>query len=88
MHGSWYFPRFLFSGGSCTQMNMASLMVQGWLLTSLCTILNWLGSMGWPVVELCRCMGERALKCSLFLSPSVLPDSPMYELEQLMSGHW
>ena len=47
-------------------------------------MLNWLGSMGWPVVELCRCMGEGALKCSLILSPSVLPDSPMYELGQFM----
>ena len=44
---------------------------------SFCTMLNWLGSMGWPVVELCWCMGEGALKCSLILSPSVLPDSPM-----------
>ena len=66
---SWYFPKFLFKGGSCMQMNIASLMVLGWLLTSLCTMLNWLGSMGWPVVELCRCMGEGALKCSLILSP-------------------
>ena len=77
MCGSWYFPKFLFKGGSCTHMNIASLMDLGWLLTSLCTMLNWLGSMGWPVVELCRCMGEGALKCSLILSPSVLPDSPM-----------
>ena len=44
------------------------------------------GSMGWPVVELWRCMGEGALKCSLILSPSVLPDSPMYELGQFMWG--
>ena len=58
MCGSWYFPKFLFNGGPCTHMNIASLMVLGWLLTSLCTMLNWLGSMGWPVVELCRCMGR------------------------------
>ena len=77
MCGSWYFPKFLFKAGSCMQMNMAYLMVLGWLLTSLCTMLNWLGSMGWPGVELCWCMGEGALKCSLILSPSVLPDSPM-----------
>ena len=85
---SWYFPRFLLSGGSCTWMNIASLMVLEWLLTSLCTMLNWLGSMGCPVVVLWRCMGEGALKCSLTLSPSVLPDSPMYELGQLMWGQW
>ena len=29
-------------------------------------------------------MGEGALKCSLILSPNVLPDSPMYELGQFM----
>ena len=54
---SWYFPRFLFKGGSCMQMNIASLMVLDCMLTSLCTMLNWLGSIGCPVVVLCRCMG-------------------------------
>ena len=60
--GAGTFLEFLFNGGSCTHMNIASLMVLGWLLTSLCTMLNWLGSMGWPVVELCRCMGEGDLE--------------------------
>ena len=32
---SWYFPRFLFKGGSCTWMNIASLMVLDCMLTSL-----------------------------------------------------
>ena len=86
--GAGTFPSSCLMGGPCTHMNMASLMVLGWLLTSLCTMLNWLGSMGWPVVELCRCMGEGTLKCSLILSPSVLPDSPIYELVQLVCGHW
>ena len=54
MCGSWYFPRFLFSIRSCTHMNMASLMVLERLLTSLCTILNCSGSIGCPVVVLCR----------------------------------
>ena len=40
------------------------------------------------MVELCRCMGKGALKCSLILSPNVLSDSPMYELGQFMWGHW
>ena len=75
-------------GGSCTQMNIASLMVLEWLLTSLCTMLNWLGSMGCPMVVLWRCIGEGALKCSLILSPKVLPDSPIYALGQFMWGHW
>ena len=74
---SWYLPRFCL-GGSYTWMNIASLMVLEWLLTSLCIILNWLGSMGCPVVVLWMCIGEGALKCSLTLSPKVLPDSPIY----------
>ena len=64
---SWYFPRFLLRVGSCTHMNMASLMVLEWLLTSLCTILNCPGSMECPVVVLCRWMGEGALR--VFLDP-------------------
>ena len=75
--GVGIFLGFCSEGGSCTWMNMASLMVLGWLFTSLCIMLNWLGSMWCPVVELCWCMGEGALKCSLILSPSVPPDSPM-----------
>ena len=35
------------------------------------------GVHGMASVELCWCIGEGALKCSLILSPSVLPDSPM-----------
>ena len=35
MCGSWYLPKFLFKGGSCMHMNMASLMVLEWLFTSL-----------------------------------------------------
>ena len=58
MCGSWYFPRFLLSVGSCTQMNMASLMVLEWLLTSLWTMLNCSGSIGCPVVVLCRWRGR------------------------------
>ena len=56
-------------GGSCMQINMATLIILDCMLTSLCTILNWLGSIGCPVVMLWRCMGEGALKCSFTLSP-------------------
>ena len=65
-------------------MNMDSLMVLDWLCVSLCTMLKLSASMGCPVVVLCRWMGEGALKCSLILSPSDLPDSPMYALEQFV----
>ena len=44
MCSSWCFPRFLLRVGSCTQMNMASLMVLDWLLTCLWTMLNCSGS--------------------------------------------
>ena len=44
------------------------------------------GLTGCPVVEVCRCMGEGAFRCSL-PSPRVLPDSPMYCSVQLMLGH-
>ena len=73
-------------GVSCTQMSIASLMVLEWLLTSLCIMLSWLGSMGCPVVVLWRCIGKGALKCSLILSLKVLPDSPIYALGQFMWG--
>ena len=46
---------------------------------------SWLA--GCPVVDVCKCMGEGALRCSSYLSPSVLPDSPMYCSVQLMLGH-
>ena len=59
-------------------MNMASLMVLEWLLTSLCTMLNYSGSIGCLLVVLCKWIGEGALKCSLTLSPKDLPDSPLY----------
>ena len=45
-------------GGSWMQINMASLIVLDWLFTSLCTMLNWLGSIGCPVVVLWRCIGD------------------------------
>ena len=51
--GSWYIPMLQLRGGSCTHMNMASLIVLDWLWTSLCIMLNWSGSKGCPVVALC-----------------------------------
>ena len=38
--------------GSCTRMNIASLMVLEWLLITLCTIWNCSESIGCPVVVL------------------------------------
>ena len=87
MCGSWYFPRSLLRVGYWMHMNMASLMVLEWLVTSLCTMLNCSGSTGCPVVVLCKWMGEGALNWFLTLSPKDLSDSPMYALGQFIWGH-
>ena len=71
MWGSWYFPRFLLRVGSCTWMNMASLMVLEWLLTSLWTMLNCFGSIGYPVVVLWRWMGEGAWNVPWLFHPVI-----------------
>ena len=56
---------------------MASLMVQEWLLTSLCIMLSCSGSIGCPIVVLCRWKGEGTLICSLtyrlVVAVSVMP---------------
>ena len=69
MCGNWYLPRFLMSVGSCTWMNMDSLMVLERLLTSLSSMLNCSGSNGCPEVALCWWIGEGVLRWSLTLLP-------------------
>ena len=86
--GSRNFPKFLFSDGSFTFMYMASLMFLMSPCASLSTMVKQSGLTRCPLVDVCRCMGDGALKCSLYLSPSDLPDSPMYCSIQLMLGHW
>ena len=85
--GSWNLPRFLLSEGWLILMYMASLMffVMPW--DSLPTMQKQSGLIGCPVVVVWRWMGDGALRCSLYLSPSVLPDSPMYFSVQLICGH-
>ena len=85
--GSWNFPKFLFRDGSFTLIYMASLMFLVSPCASLSTMVKHSGLTGCPVVEVCKCMGEGALRCSFYLSPSVLPDSPMYCSVQQMLGH-
>ena len=87
--GSWNFPKFLFNDGSLTLMYMASLMFLVSPYASLSIMVKHSGLTGCPVVDVCKCMGEGegALRCSLYFSPSVLPDSPMYSSVQLMLGH-
>ena len=85
--GIWNFPKFLFNDGSLTLMYMASLMFLVSICASLSTMVKYSGLTGCPVVEVCMCMGEGVLRCSLYLSPRVLPDSPMYCSVQLVLGH-
>ena len=85
--GSWNFPKFLFKEGSLTLMHMASLMFLVKPCDSLSSMEKHSGLTGCPVADVCRCMGEGALRCSFYLSPSVLPDSPMYCSVQFIFGH-
>ena len=73
---------FLLSNGSFTLMKMASLMFLAMLLSSLPTIVKLSRETSWPVVFWWSMIGDGALMCSLYLSPNVLPDSPMYSSPQ------
>ena len=46
MCSSWYFPRFLLKVGSCTRMNMASLMVLEWQLNLFVHYIELVGDHG------------------------------------------
>ena len=85
--GNWNFPKFLFKEGSRTLMYIVSLMFLAKHCDSLSTVEKHSGLTGCPVVDVCRCMGEGALRCSFYLSPNVLPDSPMYCTVQFVFEH-
>ena len=78
MCGRLYFPIFLLSVGLFTLMYIDSLIVLAKLLSSLPIILKFSMDVSWPLMLWCWNIGEGAFKCSLNLSPNVLPDSPMY----------
>ena len=67
-------------------MYTASLMFLINPCASLSTMEKHSGLTGCPDMDVCRCMCEGALRCSLYLSPRVLPDSPMYCSVQFMWG--
>ena len=79
--------RFLLRVGSLTLMYMASSMFLTMPHDSLSTMEKQSVLIGCPVDVLCSWMGESALRCSLYLSQKVLPDSPMYSSVQLICGH-
>ena len=83
MWNSWYLPRFLFKSGALTLMNIASLMVLVKPCDSLPIMEKLSNVMLYPVVWKCLKMGEGVLRCFLYLSPKLLPVSPMYSMLQL-----
>ena len=85
MCGRLYFPMFLFRVGLVTLMNMASWMVLAILLSSLPRILKLSIDVIWPLMFWWWYIGEGVFKCSLNLSPKVLPDSPTYSSSQPIS---
>ena len=84
MCGRLYFPIFLLSVGLFTLMYIDSLIVLAKLLSSLPIILKFSMDVSWPLMFWYWNTGEGAFKCSLYLSPNVLPDSPMYSSPQSM----
>ena len=87
MCGIWNLPMFLLRDGSFTLMKIASLMFLAILLFSLPTILKLSRDTSLPVVFWWSMMGDGALMCSLYLSPNVLPDTPMYSSSQSALPH-
>ena len=85
MCGRLYFPMFLFRVGLLTLMNMASWMVLAILFSSLPRILKLSIDVIWPLMFWWWYIGEGVFKCSLNLSPKVLPDSPTYSSLQPIS---
>ena len=85
--GRLYFPIFLFRVGLFTLMYIDSLMVLARLFSSLPIIMKLFSVVSWPLLFWCRNIGEGAFKCSLYLSPKVLPDSPIYSSSQSISPH-
>ena len=72
------------SVGLFTLMYIDSLIVLAKLLSSLPIILKFSIDVSWPLMLWCWNIGEGAFKCSLYLSPNVLPDSAMYSSPQSM----
>ena len=83
--GRLYFPMFLFRVGLLTLINTASCMVLAKLFSSLPMILKLFIDVMWPLVFWCVNIGEGFFKCSLNLSPKVLPLSSIHSSSQSIS---
>ena len=86
-HGRLYFPMFLFNVELFTLMYMASFTALAILWSFLPIILKFSTDVVWPVLFWCSYIGDGAFKCSLYLSPKVLADSPIYSSSQSMLSH-
>ena len=80
--GRLYLPVFQFRVGLFTLMYMASLMVLAMLFSSLPIIWKFSIDVLWLLLFWCPKIGDGAFKCSLYLSPNVLADPPMYSSSQ------
>ena len=84
------------------QLELANVPVEGWVIYSNedsffnvpgnsvvfpSTIVKLSRETSWPAVLCWSMMGDGALMCSLYLSPNVLPDSPMYSSSQSTLPH-
>ena len=78
MWGSWYIPMFLLRDGSFTHMYMIFFILLVTLYDSLPTMVKHSKFTRCPVGWLHWWIGDGALKCSLSVSPKVLPDSSVF----------
>ena len=87
MCGRWYMPIFLFRDGLFALMYKASLMVLKRLWSSLPKMVKLSIVTLWPEMLTWSCMGDGALRCSLYLSSKFLADSPIYSSSQSTLSH-
>ena len=85
--GRLYLSIFLFRVGLFTDIYPASFKALAILCPSLPMILKFLTDVVWPVVLWFSNIGEGASRCSLYLSPKVLDDSPIYSSLQSIMSH-
>ena len=82
MCGRWYLPMFLLRDGLFTLMYRASFMVLQRFWSSLPSMEKLSIVTSWPEMVRWSCMGDGALRCSLYLSSKFLADSPIYSSSQ------
>ena len=85
--GRLYFPMFLFNVGLFTMMSMASFTALAIFWSSLSIIFKFSTDVMWPVLFWCSCIGDCAFRCSFYLSPKVLAESPIYPSLQSILSH-